>query len=424
MIGANIIRTFFSRSGTAVINLIVVVICARLLGDEGMGMISLLILTITITNIVVGLWGGAGLVYLTPRHPVRSLLVIGYTWSVIASLVVVWIIQYFKLFPGEFGNNIYLLAIISSFAGINMYILLGKEKIKTHNILTFLQSIFLLSAISVQFYIIDFIDVNAYLWALYVSFGFVWISSSVALMKVKSTKVQKTFTETLQETFDYSKLVQAGSGMQLVNYRFSYYIIDYFLGTAMLGRFSVAVQVVEGIWILGKSFGLVLYSKISNVDYVRESVKISLPLIKISVFGTLFATVIILLLPSGFFTLLFGKDFSGINEILLFLAPGIVFVSATMLYSSFFSGIGLVKINTMGSFIGLVSTLILVVWMVYLYGLIGAAIATSLSYLSSFIYSQYQFKKISGLGFEIYKLRLNDWQQIVKLLKGFFSKEQ
>lgn len=424
MIGANIIRTFFSRSGTAVINLIVVVICARLLGDVGMGMISLLILTITINTLVVGLWGGAGLVYLTPRNPVKNLLIIGYSWSVIASIVVVWIMQYFKLYPPEFGNNIFLLAIISSFVGINMYILLGKEKIKTHNILTFLQSIFLLSAISVQFYLIDFIDVNAYLWALYVSFGFVWISSSVVLMKVKSTKVEKTFTETVQETFDYSKLVQAGSGMQLVNYRFSYYIIDYFLGKAMLGQFSVAVQVVEGIWILGKSFGLVLYSKISNVDDVRESVKISLPLIKISVFGTLFATVIILLLPSGFFTLLFGKDFSGINEILLFLAPGIVFVSATMLYSSFFSGIGLVKINTMGSFIGLVSTLILVVWMVYLYGLIGAAIATSLSYLSSFIYSQYQFKKISGLGFEIYKLRLNDWQQIVKLLKGFFSKEQ
>lgn len=424
MIGANIIRTFFSRSGTAVINLIVVVICARLLGDVGMGMISLLILTITINTLVVGLWGGAGLVYLTPRNPVKNLLIIGYSWSVIASIVVVWIMQYFKLYPPEFGNNIFLLAIISSFVGINMYILLGKEKIKTHNILTFLQSIFLLSAISVQFYLIDFIDVNAYLWALYVSFGFVWISSSVVLMKVKSTKVEKTFTETLQETFDYSKLVQAGSGMQLVNYRFSYYIIDYFLGTAMLGRFSVAVQVVEGIWILGKSFGLVLYSKISNVDDVRESVKISLPLIKISVFGTLFATVIILLLPSGFFTLLFGKDFSGINEILLFLAPGIVFVSATMLYSSFFSGIGLVKINTMGSFIGLVFTLILVVWMVYLYGLIGAAIATSLSYLSSFVYSQYQFKKISGLGFEIYKLRQSDWQQIVKLLKGFFSKEQ
>lgn len=424
MIGANIIRTFFSRSGTAVINLIVVVICARLLGDVGMGMISLLILTITINTLVVGLWGGAGLVYLTPRNPVKNLLIIGYSWSVIASIVVVWIMQYFKLYPPEFGNNIFLLAIISSFVGINMYILLGKEKIKTHNILTFLQSIFLLSAISVQFYLIDFIDVNAYLWALYVSFGFVWISSSVVLMKVKSTKVEKTFTETVQETFDYSKLVQAGSGMQLVNYRFSYYIIDYFLGTAMLGRFSVAVQVVEGIWILGKSFGLVLYSKISNVDDVRESVKISLPLIKISVFGTLFATVIILLLPSGFFTLLFGKDFSGINEILLFLAPGIVFVSATMLYSSFFSGIGLVKINTMGSFIGLVFTLILVVWMVYLYGLIGAAIATSLSYLSSFVYSQYQFKKISGLGFEIYKLRQSDWQQIVKLLKGFFSKEQ
>jgi len=424
MIGANIIRTFFSRSGTAVINLIVVVISARLLGDEGMGMISLLILTITINTLVVGLWGGAGLVYLTPRHPVKNLLIIGYSWSVVASLVVVWIMQYFKLYPDEFGNDVYLLAIISSFVGINMYILLGKERIKTHNILTFFQSVFLLATISIQFYLIDFINVKAYLWALYVSFGFVWISSSIALLNINSTKVQETFIETLKETYNYSKMVQAGSGMQLVNYRFSYYIIDYFLGTAMLGRFSVAVQLVEGIWILGKSFGLVLYSKISNVDDVKESIKISLPLIKIAVFGTLLATVIILLLPPDFFTFLFGKDFSGINEILFFLAPGIVFVSATMLFSSFFSGIGLVKINTMGSFIGLVSTILLVVWMVYLYGLTGAAIATSLSYLTSFVYAHYQFKKISGFGYGIYKLSMADLQQFKKLVNGLFSKEQ
>lgn len=423
MIGANIIRTFFSRSGTAVLNLIVVVISARLLGDEGMGMISLLVLTLTINTLVVGLWGGAGLVYLTPRHPVGNLLIIGYLWSVIASLAVVWFMQFFRLYPQEFGNDVFLLAIISSFAGVNMYILLGKERIKTHNILTFIQSVFLLGALSVQFYLIDFIDVKAYLWALYISFGFVWISSSIALINLEPAKTKNTLLKTFKDTFNYSRMVQAGSAMQLVNYRFSYYIIDFFLGTAMLGRFSVAVQVVEGIWILGKSFGLVLYSKVSNVEDVKESVKISVPLIKIAVFGTLLATAMILLLPQSFFTFLFGKDFSGIHEILWFLAPGIIFVSATMLFSSFFSGIGLVKINTMGSFIGLVSTLLLVIWMVYFYGLIGAAIATSLSYLTSFVYAHYQFKRISGLGFEIYKVSLADWLQLKELFNGLLSKK-
>jgi len=423
MLGTNIIRTFFSRSGTAVINLIVVIMSARLLGDEGMGMISLLILAVTINALFVGLWGGAGLVYLTPRHMVKNLLIIGYAWSIIASLSVIWVFQYFELFPAYFGNHVYLLVIINSFASINMYIILGKEKIKTHNIITFLQSLLLLLAILFQFFIISFVEVSAYLWALYLSFGFVWLSSSVVLLNSKSNTVKKSFKETLTQTFSYSLVLQAGSGVQLLNYRFSYYIIDFFLGTAMLGRFSVAVQVAEGILILGKSFGLVLYSRVSNIESIKEAIKTSIPLLKLTAYATFVGTIIILLLPSSFFIYLFGQDFSHVHEILMYLSPGIVFVSATMLFSAFFSGVGMIKINTQGSIIGLISTLLLSVWMIYYYGLKGAAIATSLSYMSSLAYAQYHFRKVSGLGLDIYRISSSDFQQIKLLIKGLFSKK-
>jgi len=382
-----------------------------------------LILAVTINALFVGLWGGAGLVYLTPRHPVKNILIIGYAWSIIASIIVVWIFQYFNLYPAYFGNQVYLLVIINSFASINMYILLGKEKIKAHNIITFLQSVLFLSAILFQFFIINFIEVSAYLWALYVSFGFVWIGSTVVLLNTKTTNVEKSIMETLKHTFNYSLVLQTGSGVQLLNYRFSYYVIDFFMGTAMLGRFSVAVQVAEGILILGKSFGLVLYSRVSNIEDIKYAIRTSIPLLKITAFATLVATVIILLLPPSFFTYLFGSDFLHIHEILLFLGPGIIFVSVTMLFSAFFSGVGMIKINTQGSVIGLISTLLLSVWMIYYFGLAGAAIATSLSYLSSLIYAQYHFKKVSGRGLVIFKITRGDLGQLKLLLKGLLSKK-
>jgi len=422
MISTNIIRTFFSRSGTAIINLVVVMISARLLGDEGMGMISLLILAVTINALVVGLWGGAGLVYLTPRHPVKNIVIVGYVWSVIASLIVISIFRYFTLYPVNFGVHVYLLVIINSFGSINMYLLLGKEKIKAHNIITFLQSLLLLSAILFQFFIIVYVDVVAYLWALYFSFGFVWVSSSIVLLFSKKSIISKSISETLKHTFQYSWVLQTGSGIQLINYRFSYYLIDFFLGTAMLGRFSVAVQVAEGIWILGKSFGLVLYSRVSNINSITEAIKTSIPLLKLTTIATFVATIVILLLPSSFFTFLFGKDFTHIHGILLFLAPGILFVSATMMFSSLFSGVGMIKINTQGSIAGLISTILLSVWMIYYFGITGAAIATSLSYFSSFIYAQYHFNKISGVGLSVYKVTQDDLKRIRELVLGFFGK--
>jgi O-antigen/teichoic acid export membrane protein len=424
LISANIIRTFFSRSGSVVINFFVVVISARLLGDEGIGNISLLILAITINALFVGLWGGAGLVYLTPRHSTKNLLLIAYSWSVIATIIVVWVLSYFELVPAVFGSHVFVLAILSAFGAVNMYVILGRERVRTHNILTFFQSVSLLVSLLVLFFIVDFIDVRAYMWSLYVSFGFVWVGSSIVLLRISPVKVQKSFSETVKQTFSYSVLTQSASAMQLMNYRFSYYVIDYFFGTATLGQFSVAVQLAEGIWILGKSLGLVLYSKLSNVYHQKEAVKLTVLFIKISVFATIAATAVILLLPQLFFTFLFGPDFTGIQELLMYLAPGIIFVSATMVFSSFFSGTGLIKINTIGSLIGLISTIVLVVWMVYLYGLKGAAIATSLSYMSSFIYANYQFKKISGLGMEIYWISSSNWQQIRKLFSGLFGKDQ
>jgi len=422
MIGANIIRTFFSRSGTAVINLVVVIMSARLLGDVGMGMISLLVLTVTLNALFVGLFAGAGLIYLTSRHPVKNLLIIGYLWSVIASLIVVFIFQYFTLFPAYFGNDVYLLVIINSFGNINMYILLGRQRIKAHNVITFIQSLLLLLAILFQFYIISFIEVGAYLWALYVSFTFVWLSSTIMMLNSKSNGLQKSIKETIKHTYNYSLILQTGSGVQLLNNRLSYYIIDYMLGTAMLGRFSVAVQVAEGILILAKSFGLVLYSSASNIVNIKEAIKTSIPLFKIAAYATIAATVVILLLPSSFFSSLFGKDFSHIHEVLLFLAPGIVFVSATMLFSSFFAGVGMIKINTNGSIIGLISTVLLSIWMVYYFGLMGAAIATSLSYLSSLVYAQYHFKKVSGLGLSIYKISSSDIHHLYSIRKKYINK--
>jgi len=240
---------------------------------------------------------------------------------------------------------------------------------------------------------------------------------------IKSNSLQKSFKETFKHTYNYSIILQVGSGIQLLNNRLSYYIIDYFLGTAMLGRFSVAIQVAEGVLILAKSFGLVLYSSASNIDSIKVAIKTSVPLFKITAYATIVATAIILLLPSDFFIFMFGNDFSHIHEVLLFLAPGIVSVSATMLFSSFFAGVGMIKINTQGSVIGLVSTLLLSIWMIYYFGLVGAAIATSLSYLSSLVYSQYHFKKVSGLGLNIYKISGSDIHQIKLLFKGLLGKK-
>jgi len=111
---------------------------------------------------------------------------------------------------------------------------------------------------------------------------------------------------------------------------------------------------------------------------------------------------ILIIIPTRLYEFILGKDFTGIPQIMIFLFPGIVILSVAQILSPYFSGTGKIHINTIGSVIGLVVTIVTSLILIPSYGLIGAAISNTLSYIVITIIYLLFFLSIS-------KSRINDF---------------
>ncbi len=153
----------------------------------------------------------------------------------------------------------------------------------------------------------------------------------------------------------------------------------------------------ETIWIISGSISLVQYSRISNLDDINYSRELTLLLAKFSFLATFTAVCFLILIPERLFSVIFGKDFSSVKQIIILLSPGIAIFGYVVIISHYFAGIGKYIVNTKAAFIGLIVTLIFNLTLVPLYGYSGAAISASLSYIATAFFLIYSFIRDTGI---------------------------
>jgi len=98
--------------------------------------------------------------------------------------------------------------------------------------------------------------------------------------------------------------------------------------------------------------------------------------------------------------------------------PGILFYTITSIVSSHFAGRGRPGINAIISSIAFVVTIILDILLIPRWGIIGASLATSFSYIISMLATVIFFNRVSKLGLkEILIFKRSDFSFIPKLLR-------
>lgn len=425
MVG-KIFNTFSIKFASAICNFLIAIIVSRYLGAIGKGEQSIVLTTISFILIFVNIAGGATLVYLTPRYKINHLLFISYIWSIFTAIVFYIILYFSKIVSSDFVGHICLLSLINSYAAINSNILLGKEKVNASNWVNFLQPIFTLFALFFFFIFIKKNDVTAYIYSLYMAYLISFLLSVILLMKNKKSKLVQysNWKITLFAMFSIGFLNQLSHITSMLNARLSYYLLEKYKGADQLGIYSNGVSLIEAVWMVSGSMAMVQYAKIVNSSDKKYSQQLTADLTKISLLLSLGMIIIMVLLPSGFYSFVFGKEFANINRIMLCLAPGVVLYSFSLLIGHYFSGTGKIYINTITTSLGLVITLLLSFWVIPKWGFYGAAIVTSISYLFTSMVVVYYFKKESGMG--IIKLfpQLNDLKFYTKSLYRFMNKKR
>ena len=391
----NIIITIGSKLLLAIMSFAIVTITSNNLGSEKYGYISLIILGITMVQMVNNFVGGPALVYLIPRYNLFKIFVPSYLWAFISAITVTFILHLFNLIPRQYSIHILCLSFISSINSINQIILLGKERINKYNLVTTIQLACMLLSLSLFFLFFKQKNIESFIFSLYVQFvsgaiiGYFFIRKDISKAdNLKSNAVVK-------EILRYGSYVQVANIVQFMNYRLSYFIIDFYAGKAMLGIYTVGVQLAEGLWLIGNSLSLVQYSKISNSKDPHFAKIFSIQLLKVSTLATLLLIIPVYVLPTIFFQFVFGSDFNQVKEVFIFMSPGILSIAGSLMFSHYFSGLGKHYLNTIASTIGLVFTFIAGFILIPRIGLYGAAITASISYFTMVVFQLILFLKLS-----------------------------
>ncbi len=329
----SIFSTIATRFLTAIISFAVVVYIARQLGPEGNGTVSLIVLAISI-NLIISNIVTAGMIYMIPRAGLESLVAPAVLWSMITSLITSLILDVLTLVPDGFLIHVILLSVIQSGITIIQSILFGKEKINIANTVTLIQNI---SLVAVLFGWIGMVQVVTYIYGLYVSYGIAIIIGVFYCRKLTGRIILTGIIPSFLKLSRYGGFAQAAAVIQLFNYRLSYYLIETLVGRAALGIYSVGTQLSEGMLIPAKSAAMVQYSAISNSKDKDYPVRLTLALAKVILVFTLMIELVLILLPETFYTWIFSRSFDGVKPVILFLAPGIVFLSLSNILTDYFS---------------------------------------------------------------------------------------
>jgi O-antigen/teichoic acid export membrane protein len=418
----NILDTTIVKILNALVTFAVLLINARMLGPENLGTIGLILLAVTIILMLNNLVGGGALVFLIPRFSLKRIVSLSYGWTVIASVIGTALYGLLKIEPVDYLVHIFFLSLVLGFCFVNQNALLGVKQIRLFNLITLIQYVILIVAVVVIFYGLKRPGIGNYLLAMYLSWGAQLVLSTVAVIRLAK---QHTVNETnglIKSILKYGFFVQIANLTQFFNYRLTYYFVEAHLGRSKLGVFEIGNKLADGVWLFAKSISMVQYSFIANASAEDDTVKLTLRLFKFSFLISLILVLCMVALPQQFYLFLFGDQYTGLYTMLLFLAPGIVFMSSSMILAHYFAGIGKHYINTIGSVIGLVSVTLLCVFLVPGFGLNGAATAASLSYLISLLYNLIVFGRFTRTQLKEYLFSAGDLKFIRDMLSGLLKK--
>jgi O-antigen/teichoic acid export membrane protein len=396
-----IVQTIFSKGVISILNFLIVIITAKFTGAEGRGQMSLMYLNVTLILMINDLIGGSALIYLIPKLKAQRLVIPTALMALLCALLLPFL---FNLYLGyDLQDYLWLtaLSLMLNFSSAGNMFLNGLQKIKQNNIASILQTLSLFLVLCFLIFVQKQNNAQAYYLALLIGYSLNFFYSSIVLSKYIFPLEKSPLLETCKQILTYGFIVQAGNAIQLLNYRLSYYFLDYFFplkGKAYVGVFSTGSSVAEAVWVIMNGISMVQYATLANNGNRDFAVSYSVKLSKICLLLTVLAVLILILLPNSLFLFLFGNDFGEMRYVIQVLSPGIILMGFTGIYSHYFAGTGLMKVSTYASLVAFGITLIAGLLLVPSYGLLGAALTSCLSYCISSLYLTVQFTRHTKCG--------------------------
>ncbi|MDE2593585.1 MAG: teichoic acid transporter [Burkholderiales bacterium] len=185
--------------------------------------------------------------------------------------------------------------------------------------------------------------------------------------------------------------------ISLLNYRVSLFLVERFHGLAAAGTYSVAVTVAELLWLLSSSVTVSAYARIGHPD-VRIASAMTVQAVRINVLSTLVAAPILLSVAWWALPLVMGPAYVASLWPLAALLPGVAAYAAASSLSAFYTNhLGKPQLSGAIAGLSLLTSLLMGLMLVPVWGPTGAAMASSTGYFLAIAGAYAVFLRQAGL---------------------------
>ena len=379
------------------------IIIARLLGPSGKGIVSLTMLVPSFTVLLVSFGIGISNVYFIGQkkydiqgiinNSVFSSLAIG-----LPAVLLLWVFapyitsSFLKGVPPSFLRVACFLIPLEMLKDYLSRIMLGRDKFKSFAITKSLGASFLI--LFVCLLVFRFNILRALIAYIIASLGEVIVC--LIFVRERKYKILPMFNKSIfSDSIRFGIKAQVGSIFQYFNYRFDVFIVNWFLSASAVGYYTVAVAIAELIFFIPDSLAWALFPRVSSSD-TKTANKFAPQVFRHTMLLTSIAAFIIFILSKPLILLVFGQKFIPSVKPLQVLLPGIVAMSLRKVTGGYLSGIGKPEYNSYCALISLGATIFLDFLLIPKIGIIGASLATTVSYTLSCIVGLFWVLRESG----------------------------
>jgi O-antigen/teichoic acid export membrane protein len=210
-------------------------------GSEGKGTISIVIANAAAVSFFSSIFSGSSTSYFASRFRIEKILLYAYLWSLFIGLPFL-----FSFTSIQSGYLVYLIGIsvFSSLLSTNISLFVGTQNIRRFNVYTVLQQLVHIIFIGLLVYGFNQKEVSVYFLAQIGCLALLFITSFFQIIK-KCDISEVSFSEVARNMFEYGWKTQLSAFVQFLNYRLSFYFLEYFEGIASVGIFSIGVTFSE-----------------------------------------------------------------------------------------------------------------------------------------------------------------------------------
>ena len=353
---------------------VLVILSTKIWGAEGRGYLSILLADAALIGVFSNILAGSSAMYYLNKFGQAKVFFSSVFWIIITSLVGSLILTFFQ------PLNFWLLSSLSfaiSFHTLVVNQLYVNQNFGKANLLSILvQLLFVISIFifwhygflfSWEIYFVVQILSSIFFSLFFVNFNFKGCLTRVELLAM----------------FHFGWKNELSYLFQFLSYRISYFYIYHELSISDLGVFGVIVIFAESIWVASRSISTVLFAKQLEEKGELEGLKRTEKFANYSFWISLTGIFFIMLIPDSFIIKFLAKEFSSTKLIFSIMAPGILAIAVTNIHGHFFAAENNQLILIKKSVAGFLVAIVLTPLFIYEYGLIGATMSMSLSYLVS-----------------------------------------